>query len=91
VIFPSVIATVLFFLFVVGMAVKSQRKKPVTGIEGLIGMTCLVKTDISPRGNVMLRGEIWDAVSDEPLKEGDKAEVLGVEGLKLLVKRYKQL
>ncbi len=91
VIFPSVIATLLFFLFVVGMAVKSQRKKPLTGIEGLIGMTCLVKTDISPSGKVMLRGEIWDAMSDEPLKEGDKAEVLRVEGLKLLVKRYKQL
>lgn len=91
VIFPSVIATVLFFLFVVGMAVKSQRKKPVTGIEGLIGTTCLVKTDISPRGKVMLRGEIWDAISDEPLKEGDEAEIIRVEGLKLLIKRYKKL
>ncbi len=91
VIFPSVIATVLFFLSVVGMAVKSQRKKPLTGIEGLIGMICIAKTDISPRGQVMLRGEIWDAMSDELLKEGDEAEVLGVEGLKLLVKRYKQL
>lgn len=90
VILPSVVVTVLFFLFVVGMAVKAQRKKPVTGIEGLIGATCLVKTDISPGGKMMLRGEIWDAVSDEPLKEGDEAEVIGVEGLKLIVKRRRK-
>lgn len=90
VILPSVIVTVLFFLFVVGMAVKAQRKKPVTGIEGLIGMICVVKTDISPGGKVMLRGEIWDAMSEEPLKEGDEAEVIDIEGLKLLVKRHRK-
>ena len=90
VILPSVILTILFFLLVVGMAIKAQRKKPVTGIEGLKGQICVVKTDISPIGRVMLQGEIWDAISDEPLKEGDEAEVTGIEGLKLYVKRHQK-
>ena len=91
VIIPSVMTTALFFMFVVGMALRAQRGKPVTGAEGLVGMVATAQTDIAPRGRVMLQGELWDAVSDEVIKEGEIAEVKTVDGMKLVVKRAKQI
>lgn len=87
VIIPSVATTALFFMFVVGMAIRAQRSKPVTGAEGLVGTTVVAQTDIAPEGMVMLQGELWEAVSDEVIKQGETAVVKAVEGLKLVVKR----
>ncbi len=87
VIIPSVATTALFFMFVVGMALRAQRSRPVTGAEGLVGMTVIAQTDIAPHGRVLLQGELWDAVSDEAIKEGERVQVKAVEGLRLVVKR----
>jgi membrane-bound serine protease (ClpP class) len=87
VIIPSVATTALFFMFVVGMALRAQRAKPVTGAEGLVGMTATAQTDIAPHGRVLLQGELWDAVSDEAIKEGDRVQVKAVDGLRLVVTR----
>jgi membrane-bound serine protease (ClpP class) len=89
VIIPSVATTSLFFIFVVGMALRAQRSRQVTGAEGLVGMTVKALTDIAPQGRVMAQGELWEAVSDETIREGDDAVVKSVEGLKLVVKRAK--
>ncbi|KPJ48372.1 serine protease, partial [candidate division TA06 bacterium DG_26] len=37
VIIPSVVVTALFFLFAIGMAIRAQRRKPTTGMKGIIG------------------------------------------------------
>jgi membrane-bound serine protease (ClpP class) len=87
VIIPSVATTALFFMFVVGMALRAQRGKPLTGAEGLVGMTVTAQTDIAPHGRVLLQGELWEAVSDEVIKEGENAVVKAVDGLRLVVKR----
>lgn len=89
VIIPSVGTTALFFVFVVGMALRAQRAKPLTGAEGLVGMAVIAQTDIAPHGRVLLQGELWDAVSDEVIKEGESAQVKAVDGLRLVVKRSK--
>ena len=67
------------------MAVKSTRGKPVTGTEGMIGAIGIAKTDLNPRGQITLQGEIWDAVSQTPIKQGEAATVMSVEGLTLTV------
>jgi len=90
VIIPSVATTALFFVFVVGMALRAQRAKPVTGAEGLVGMTVTAQTDIAPHGRVLLQGELWEAISDEVIKQGENAVVKAVDGLRLVVKRSNQ-
>ena len=90
VILPTAIATAGFFVLVIGMARKAYKQKPVSGIEGFIGLSGIARTEINPRGQLLIQGEIWDAVSDEPIREGESAEVTGIEGLKLHIKRSKK-
>lgn len=87
VILPTALLTAGFFVLVIGMAWQAHQKKPVTGIEALIGMGGTAKTEIHPRGTVLLQGELWEAVSEEPIKEGEPVIVQGLDGLKLMVKR----
>jgi len=87
VIIPVVAFSAVFFLSIAYLGLKAQRRKAQTGIEGMIGKKGIAQTDINPKGKVFIEGEIWDAYSDEPIKEGEEVVVLAVEGLKLKVKR----
>jgi membrane-bound serine protease (ClpP class) len=82
-----VLGTALFFLFVVGMAVRTFGAKPVTGAEGLVGGHGTARSDLAPLGTVFVHGELWEARSDEAIRQGEGVEVTGVEGLQLRVKR----
>jgi len=63
------------------------RKKPVTGKEGMIGVRGVALDSIEPNGEgqIRVRGEIWRAVSDEPIGAGQKVIVKAINGLTLLV------
>ncbi|RJQ51188.1 MAG: nodulation protein NfeD [Nitrospiraceae bacterium] len=87
VILPAVVLTTLFFALTIRLVVKAQRRKPVTGSEGLIGLEGAAKTDIHNEGLVFVHGEIWKACSDEPVKAGEKVVVEKMENLKLKVKK----
>lgn len=87
VIFPAVAVTALFFTFALSMAVRAHRRKPTTGIEGLIGEVGVVQSRIAPEGEVFLQGEIWMAVSDQVIEEGEEVVVDGVSHLKLKVSK----
>ncbi|MGH7682686.1 MAG: NfeD family protein, partial [Candidatus Eiseniibacteriota bacterium] len=80
-------ATVLFFLFIVGAAFRAQRRKPTTGIEGLLGQRGTALTDLGPDGQVFVHGEYWAATADEPIVRGAAVIVHRVEGLSLRVKK----
>jgi len=80
-------ATVAFFAFVVGAALRSQRGKPVTGREGLLGERGTALTDLKPAGKVFVHGEYWDARSEEPIEEGAPVVVDQVDGMRLRVRR----
>lgn len=56
-------AITLFFLFVVGMGLKAQRAKPVTGSKIMVGKTGEAMNLINPAGMVKVNGEMWSAES----------------------------
>jgi membrane-bound serine protease (ClpP class) len=88
VIIPSVVATTLFFLFAVGMGIRAQRLKPVTGIEGMLGTHGSAVGALSPEGQVRVRGEIWAARAEgDAIPAGTPVVVVRVEGLLLTVRR----
>ena len=90
VIITVTILTVLFFVFAIGKGLAAQRKQPSTGSEGLIGEIGIALSEISPdqSGQVSLHGEIWNAESPEDeIVNGMKVQVVGIEGLKLKIKR----
>jgi len=66
-------------------------KKPVTGAEGMVGMTGVVVETLNPEGMVRIRGELWSAEStDNMIDRGEKIVVEKVNGLNLLVKKLKK-
>jgi membrane-bound serine protease (ClpP class) len=73
------------------MAVKTQRRGSVTGAEAMVGTIALAQTDVAPKGRVFVHGEIWDAVSDEPIRQGEEAQVEAVSGLTLKVAPHRKI
>jgi membrane-bound serine protease (ClpP class) len=66
-------------------------KKPMTGSEGMIGLTGIVEEPLNLRGTVRIRGELWMAESiSGTIKTGEKIIVERVQGLTLLVKKLHQ-
>jgi membrane-bound serine protease (ClpP class) len=78
-------ATAGFFLFVVGAGVKALHSKTATGQEGLVGVVGVVRTRLAPRGQIFLRGELWNAECEQAIEPGESVRVAGVDGLTLRV------
>lgn len=74
-----------FFVFVVGAGVKALRMRTATGVDGLIGAVGVVRSPLTPRGQVFLHGELWNAESDAPVEIARSVRVVGVSGLTLRV------
>ncbi len=68
-----------------------RKKKSVTGIDSLPGEVVDVRQWKGKEGQVVIKGELWNAVSETHLKKGDKAIILNVEGLTLKVKQRRGL
>jgi membrane-bound serine protease (ClpP class) len=78
------------FLFVVGTAVHSLRRRPVSGREGLLGAIGTVKGRLDPAGTVFVQGTLWSARSPVPIEAGATVRVVGVEGLRLTVEKVSE-
>jgi len=87
VILVTVLVTTGFFVIVLGKIVSVHRRAPATGQEGLIGETGVAMTVIAPHGKVFVRGEYWDAFSDDSIDISGQIVVESVEGMRLKVKR----
>ncbi|MCX7877697.1 MAG: nodulation protein NfeD [Ignavibacteria bacterium] len=88
VIILTVIIIAVLFSLLAWMVLKAHKRKAMTGESGIIGEIAEALTDIkSGEGSVKLMGEIWNAVSDEEIKKGDKVIVKSVDGLTLKVKK----
>jgi membrane-bound serine protease (ClpP class) len=87
---PTVVTAAAIMFGMAWLAMKARRRVPVTGKESMIGEIAMARTDVAPHGQVFLHGELWEAVSEQPIKRGDEAEVRSVEGLTLkVVPRHK--
>lgn len=83
----SVLLTALFFFVVIGIGLKAQQLKPVTGIQGMIGEKGVAITALHPSGAVLVHGERWNAIAEEgSIAAGETVEVVRVENLTLHVK-----
>ena len=83
-----IVGAVLIFM---GYIFLPQLKKPVTGAEGMIGLTGRAIETLNLNGTVRLRGEPWSAESlDNKIEKGEKIVVEKVNGLNLLVKKLKK-
>jgi len=80
----GLIAIVALLSFIV---VKAQMRRVVTGIESLAGKKGVAKTALSPKGTVLVEGELWEAESvSGDIAQGAPVTVTAVEGFRVRVK-----
>ena len=84
---PLALGFAAIFLFLGRLAVKSQRQRSVTGVEGLIGVDGRIRDAVGPDGpgNVDIHGEIWRAQSASRIAAGQPVRVTAINGLTLTV------
>ncbi|MCM2266492.1 MAG: nodulation protein NfeD [Elusimicrobiales bacterium] len=69
---------------------RAQLRKVVTGIESLKDKRGLAKTALSPRGTVLVEGELWEAESvSGDIPAGAEVDVTAVEGFRVRVRQAK--
>ncbi len=90
VIISSAVLIWAFFVMVVGLVVKAQRRKTQTGLQGLIGAPCAVIVEINPHGKVFVHGEYWNARSSTLIQEGEQARITAVRGMELTVEKISE-
>lgn len=84
---PATILTTLFFIWIVTEGIRAQFTSHKTGKESMIGKHAEVVEPIDAQhGRVFVSGEYWNAISDEPLSEGEACEITAIEGLTVKVK-----
>lgn len=90
VVVPVAVATGIIAFFLMGQIVKAHSGRIQSGAETMLGAEAVADEDFAPsaegyRGLVRTQGELWTAVSEEPLKSGDHAHVRKRDGLTLHV------
>ncbi len=89
-----IVYVAIFFAIFIGLlvwaTVRGQRRRVITGKEGIIGQTALVKVALEPQGMVLVEGELWKAVLDEgSAPAGEEVVIQKIDNLKLYVTRKK--
>ncbi len=77
--------TTLFFIFVIGAAIRSRRKPTVIGEESFIDRQCIVISSQGKTGRVKFDGETWLFESSVNLTVGDQVRIISVDGLTVKV------
>ncbi len=84
---PTIVLIGGFFIGIAFLAFRVYRRKPTSGMEGLIGETGVVEERIDPVGLIFAHGEYWKATSTEVAEQGDKVRIMGSRGLELIVEK----
>jgi membrane-bound serine protease (ClpP class) len=77
----------LITVFLVRIAIRARRNKVITGPQALIGNIGIAQQPLTPRGQILVHGELWQAESSDPAASGEQVRVRSVDGLMLLVDR----
>jgi len=80
-----IIAT--FFAYGLYRVAMAKKRKPKIGGADMVGKIGIAITDIDPKGQVRIMGEIWNAEADEKIKKGEEVIVVSQERLKLKVRK----
>ena len=85
---PATILTVAFFVWITTEGIRIQFNEHRTGKDILVGQVAEPIDDITQTGGrVFVKGEYWNATSDQTIRKGEACKVTGVDGLKLTVEK----
>jgi len=72
-------------VFLVRLAFRARRSKQMLGLDTLIGRPASALEALAPEGHVLVEGEIWRAVADQPVAAGSALRVTGRDEYRLHV------
>lgn len=84
---PTSVALVVAALLFYGYLVKVARRPVMTGIEALHHALGHVRSVQGDMASIWVNSELWSARLIEGLHEGDKVQVVGVDGLQLRIRK----
>ena len=85
VIIPTVVVVAAFFLWMVTLGVRAQRRnKNITGVDSLTGSFGVAMEDFEQAGMILLQGELWKAeTTGAAIKKGQQVKITGRRDLTL--------
>ena len=88
-IISTVAAVAVITTILAKIGISAHLAPPVTGRAGMIDAVGQTLSAISSgtSGRVSTHGEIWTATSDEEIAQGETVRIVGVDGLRLTVRR----
>jgi membrane-bound serine protease (ClpP class) len=88
VIIPTVGAMAGLVITAVSMGLRALYRPASTGAAGMMGQVGVVKRALDPEGQVLIDGELWQAVAEDgPVAAGEMVRVARMDGLTLTVTR----
>ncbi len=66
-------------VFLVRLAVRARSRKALLGADAMVGCRAVAMEPLTPEGHVLVEGEIWRAVSPEPVAKGASVRVVSHE------------
>jgi membrane-bound serine protease (ClpP class) len=88
VIIPTVGAMAGLVIAAVSMGLRALYRPASTGAAGMLGQVGVVKRALDPEGQVLIDGELWQAVAEDgPVAAGETVRVARMDGLTLTVTR----
>jgi membrane-bound serine protease (ClpP class) len=86
-ILPGALGTALGVALLLRLVWQAQRRPPMTGGEGMVGLRGVAAGPLDPEGWVQVAGERWRARAEGAVAAGDPIEVVSLQGLRLNVRR----
>ena len=86
VIFGIATSSALVFGLALTLATRARLRPVTTGADEMLGHLAVAVEDFDGQGRVRVRGEIWKAISDQPIHSGQSVRVEAISGLVLRVK-----
>lgn len=75
-----------FFWLVARKVLEISQTVPIHSLDNLMGKSGEARSDIHMEGSAQIDGELWSVRSEKPIPTGARIQVVGREGLLLLVK-----
>ncbi len=78
----GIVATVLFFVVLMTIVLRTQGEQEMAGAEAVVGSTGVVRSMLNPAGHVFVDGALWRARAPEgvgKVKTGTQVRVTGVD------------
>jgi membrane-bound serine protease (ClpP class) len=85
---PSYLVVAATSLLLYVKIIRSMRRPVETGQEAMLGATVTVTRRMASEGQVRYFNELWSAVSEQKLAVGDRARIVGIDGMRLVVRRF---